>query len=304
LAISDQLRTVPWWTCCIIALLLLHSAAHAANVIVGNHTLLANTANQLVTIQVSGGEQIAGEDFFGQIGDGGAFNGGSNTKPSLTNVDIINGTIFASNNNGAYGDPQGTNPPGSNAAHPLIWVDGTTTNAGTVAANGLFATLMIDTTGLNSGTFPLILTGVANTLGPFDTTLRDANGALYAATVAAAFGHHVDITQVSFLGAAVLFMVIGNLMGKIRPNWFVGVRTPWTLSSKKSWNKTHRLAGWLFMLMGALFAVVAFVHTTWTFVAVLVVDATCIVSLVVYSSLVYRGDPHRTSPAGTQPSAD
>jgi uncharacterized membrane protein len=128
--------------------------------------------------------------------------------------------------------------------------------------------------------------------------------ALYAATVAAALGHHVDITQISFLGIAVLFMVIGNLMGKIRPNWFVGVRTPWTLSSKKSWNKTHRLAGWLFMLMGALFAVVAFVHTTWTFLAVLVVDATCIISLVVYSYLVYRGDPHRTSPAGTQPSAD
>jgi hypothetical protein len=150
--------------------------ALAASIIVGNHTLLANTANQLVTIQVSGGEQIAGEDFFAQIGDGGAFNGGSNTKPSLTNVDIINGTIFASNNNGAYGDLQGTNPPGSNAAHPLIWVDGTTTNSGTVAANGLFATLTIDTTGLNSGTFPLILTGVANTLGHFDTTLRDANG--------------------------------------------------------------------------------------------------------------------------------
>jgi uncharacterized membrane protein len=128
--------------------------------------------------------------------------------------------------------------------------------------------------------------------------------ALYAATVAAAFGHQVDITQVSFLGTAVLFIVIGNFMGKIRPNWFVGVRTPWTLSSKKSWNKTHRLAGWLFMLMGALFAAVAFVHTTWTFVALLIVGATCILSLVVYSYLVYRSDPHCTSPAGTQPSAD
>ena len=159
-----------------IALLLLPSSMHAANIIVGNHTLLANTANQIVTIQVSGGEQIAGEDFVAQIGDGGAFNGGSNTKPSLTNVDIINGTILASNNNGAFGDPHGTNPPGSNAAHPLIWVDGTTTSTGTVVASGLFATLTIDTTGLNSGTFPLILTGVANTLGHFDTTLRDANG--------------------------------------------------------------------------------------------------------------------------------
>jgi hypothetical protein len=176
LTFSNQLRTVPSWTCFMIALLLVPSATHAASIIVGNHTLLANTPNQLVTIQVSGDEQIAGEDFFAQIGDGGVFNGGSNTKPSLMNVSIMNGTIFASNNSGAFGDPKGMNPPGSNAAHPLIWVDGTTTSTGTVAASGLFATLTIDTTGLNSGTFPLILTGVANTLGHFDTTLRDANG--------------------------------------------------------------------------------------------------------------------------------
>jgi uncharacterized membrane protein len=126
--------------------------------------------------------------------------------------------------------------------------------------------------------------------------------ALYVAIVAATFGYHIDITQVSFLGTAALFMLVGNVMGKIRPNWFVGVRTPWTLSSKMSWNKTHRLAGWLFLLMGALFAFVAFVHTTWSFVALLIVCAACIVSMVVYSYLVYRRDPHRTSPAGTSPS--
>ena len=127
---------------------------------------------------------------------------------------------------------------------------------------------------------------------------------LYAATVAAAFGRHVDITSVAFLGTAVLFFIIGNVMGKIRPNWFVGVRTPWTLSSKLSWDKTHRLAGWLFLLMGAAFAVVAFVHNTWAFAAMLIFDAICLVWIVVYSYLVYRSDPHPTPPAGTSPSAD
>ena len=143
---------------------------------VGTHVLLPNTANQDITIWVSGGEQIAGEDFFAQIGDGGTFLGGSNTKPAFTNVDILGGTIFAANNNGAFGDPNGT-PPGSNSAHPLIWVDGTTTVSGTVSAAGRLATLTLNTTGLAAGTFPLLLTGVASSLGPFDTTLRDANGA-------------------------------------------------------------------------------------------------------------------------------
>ncbi|WP_207955780.1 SdpI family protein [Rubrobacter marinus] len=38
-----------------------------------------------------------------------------------------------------------------------------------------------------------------------------------------------------------LLVVIGNLLGKIRPNWLVGIKTPWTLASKRSWVKTHRL---------------------------------------------------------------
>jgi uncharacterized membrane protein len=93
-------------------------------------------------------------------------------------------------------------------------------------------------------------------------------------------------------------------MGKIRPNWFVGVRTPWTLSSKLSWDKTHRLAGWLSLVMGAMFAVVAFYHNAWTFAAMLIVVVGSLAWMVVYSYLVYRNDPDRVPPAGTSPSAD
>jgi len=157
------------------AISLAPTIANAALVAVGTHNLLANSPNQKITIQVTGGEQIAGEDLFAQIGDGGPINGGTNTKPIFTNVDIITSTIFVGNNSGAQGDPNGI-PPGSNAGHPLIWLDSTVTNTGTVPANGLLATLTIDTTGVNSGTFSLLLTGVANTLGSFNTTLRASSG--------------------------------------------------------------------------------------------------------------------------------
>ena len=97
-----------------------------------------------------------------------------------------------------------------------------------------------------------------------------------------------------------LFIVLGNFLGKIRPNWFVGVRTPWTLSSKLSWDKTHRLAGWLFMLMGVLFFPVRAVSKRrGSLIAMLVIDALCVVWMIVYSYLVYRNDPQRTPPAGT-----
>ena len=47
-----------------------------------------------------------------------------------------------------------------------------------------------------------------------------------------------------------LFLFMGNMMGKIKPNYFFGVRTPWTLADPDVWNRTHRLAGRLFCLAG------------------------------------------------------
>jgi uncharacterized membrane protein len=75
-----------------------------------------------------------------------------------------------------------------------------------------------------------------------------------ACLITAAFGRHIDMTLIASLLVGGLLIVLGNVMGKIRPNWFVGVRTPWTLSSTASWNKTHQLAGWLFVLMGVCIA--------------------------------------------------
>jgi len=57
------------------------------------------------------------------------------------------------------------------------------------------------------------------------------------------------------LGA--LFFFIGNLLPRIRPNWFMGIRTPWTLSSERVWRKTHRVGGYAFSLAGLIFLVLA-----------------------------------------------
>ncbi|MEJ1969276.1 MAG: SdpI family protein [Rhizomicrobium sp.] len=60
----------------------------------------------------------------------------------------------------------------------------------------------------------------------------------------------VDVGAVVAGSLSVLFIVIGNYLGKSRPNFFAGVRTPWTLSSEYSWEHTHRLAGKLFVASG------------------------------------------------------
>ncbi len=128
--------------------------------------------------------------------------------------------------------------------------------------------------------------------------------AVYAAMSYAAFGHKLNMTSVILPLVGILFIVLGNFLSKIRPNWFVGVRTPWTLSSQLSWDKTHRLAGWLFIVMGFLFVPVALLQTTWSLVAVLICDGLCLNWIVIYSYLVFRSDPHRVPPAGISPSND
>lgn len=127
---------------------------------------------------------------------------------------------------------------------------------------------------------------------------------IYGVMVLAALGLRVDMSTAVLLAMGVLFVILGNFLGKIRPNWFLGVRTPWTLSSKLSWDKTHRLAGWLFMLMGVLFVVLAYMQTKWMLIAVLAIDALCLVWMIVYSYLVYRHDPQRTQPAATSPGVE
>jgi uncharacterized membrane protein len=126
--------------------------------------------------------------------------------------------------------------------------------------------------------------------------------AIYSIILLTAFGRSVNVTMVVMFLVGVLFVVIGNYMSKIRPNWFVGVRTPWTLSSKLSWDKTHRLAGWLFIFMGLLFIAAAFVANAWIIIGLIVFDTICVIWMFVYSYLVYRRDPHRTTPAGITPS--
>lgn len=72
-----------------------------------------------------------------------------------------------------------------------------------------------------------------------------------AAIVMTALNHPFDVRSAVMAATSVLFIVGGNYLGKSRANFFAGIRTPWTLSSDYSWEKTHRLGGRLFVATGA-----------------------------------------------------
>ncbi|MFH1744777.1 MAG: SdpI family protein [bacterium] len=85
-----------------------------------------------------------------------------------------------------------------------------------------------------------------------------------------------------------LFIFLGYYMGRIKPNWFMGIRTPWTLSSEEVWNKTHKLGGKTFMFGGAMFIIMGFLPAGILLPLFIAVIALILFVPIVYSYLVYR----------------
>ncbi len=62
----------------------------------------------------------------------------------------------------------------------------------------------------------------------------------------------MDIGRVMMAGIFLFFAFLGNVMGKVRKNFYIGIRVPWTLASDRVWNDTHRLAAWLMVAVGVI----------------------------------------------------
>jgi len=96
----------------------------------------------------------------------------------------------------------------------------------------------------------------------------------------------LPVPTITMLAVGVLLMVLGNYMGKLRKNFFIGIRTPWTLTSDAVWERTHRLGGWLFMLAGLVMVIGALVGARAWLVPTAIVAA--VLTPCVYSYWIYR----------------
>jgi uncharacterized membrane protein len=65
-------------------------------------------------------------------------------------------------------------------------------------------------------------------------------------------GLEISIITTMSIGLGILFFFAGVLIEKAKMNWFIGIRTPWTLSSERVWNKTHKIGGKLFKIAGVI----------------------------------------------------
>jgi Predicted integral membrane protein len=102
--------------------------------------------------------------------------------------------------------------------------------------------------------------------------------------------YDLPFVNIVFGGLGVMWMVIGNRMGQLRSNFFMGIRTPWAISDENNWRSTHRLSGRLWFIAGILMLVGAILLPAKWLVAVLIVSM--VLSVVIpylYSYLLYTG---------------
>jgi len=100
-------------------------------------------------------------------------------------------------------------------------------------------------------------------------------------------GVRFNVIQLLAPAFGVLFYYCGILTENAKRNWFIGIRTPWTLSNEKVWDKTHKIGGKLFKIAGAI-ALSGIFFRTYTLFFVLVPALLAATYTVIYSYFEYQ----------------
>ncbi len=114
--------------------------------------------------------------------------------------------------------------------------------------------------------------------------------AIFAVQIAAALDRTVPAARVLNAGVLTFLAILGNYLGTLRPNYFIGIRTPWTLENPQTWRAAHRLGGRL-MFFGSLFLLVLEFFISESAAGVLLLT---FVLLLALWSLVYSWHHYRT----------
>jgi len=107
-------------------------------------------------------------------------------------------------------------------------------------------------------------------------------------TIFAALGHQISVARIIPIGVGILFMVIGNYMGQIRPNYTFGIKIPWTLADETVWKKTHRVGSFAFILSGLIFIIAGIINKPYSFVLAISSIFITLIYTFVYSYLEYK----------------
>ena len=108
---------------------------------------------------------------------------------------------------------------------------------------------------------------------------------VHSFTYAAALGVEMPVEMIMPVFMGLLFVIIGNYLPKCKQNYTIGIKLPWTLNSEENWNKTHRLAGILWVVCGFAMMVTGFIGGFWVFFPI---TLAMVIVPVVYSYRLFR----------------
>ena len=138
---------------------------------------------------------------------------------------------------------------------------------------------------------------MAASVGPLRTLLVAMAGftlMLTLATTLSAVGRPVDVGTWISVAVGLLIAVIGNMLGKIRSTYTFGIRTPWTLASELSWQRTHRVTGFIWVVVGLATAALGLFGLPEAAIWVLLVGLLGSTAFAfAYSYVVWRDDPDK-----------
>lgn len=101
----------------------------------------------------------------------------------------------------------------------------------------------------------------------------------------------MNVSMLICLSLGAMVSICGNIMPRVRPNYMIGIRNPWTLHDETIWRKTHRIGGWVWFWGGILLCVMSFWPIEFLFFNVWIITIIIVPNL--YSYLLYR----RSTPA-------
>ena len=127
----------------------------------------------------------------------------------------------------------------------------------------------------------------SNYYGGFIITFTLFMLAVHAFSLLWSLGVKINPNRFIPVGVGGLFFYVGILSSHAKRNWFIGIRTPWTLSSERVWDKTHQVGAKLFKIAGVVSAIGAF-FPAYAFVFVIVPMVFVLLYTTVYSYLMYR----------------
>lgn len=110
---------------------------------------------------------------------------------------------------------------------------------------------------------------------------------LFSLTGLNGLGYKIDIGFYVPLMVGMMFIILGALLKNVKMNWFLGIRTPWTMSSENVWNKTHELSSSVLMISGFLMAATVLVSVKYKIALFILAIALIVFALPIYSYILY-----------------